>query len=431
MALPAAPLSLSAHSVAHRHSHVGFPTVRRQAVGPSPVFGRTGPLRADNFAHEYLNATYLNPFNFDYEPPDMSLTPPKRKRQTLLRVVLPSLVAGVGAALIFPAISLFLKTFLDAGELSILGNDSSQFVQNFVTVNGLLFSILAGNTYYFLYQQTENMYYALYSEVSEAKSLLEQTTLVCQGRPFYQDVLRNIQEYIAQDLRRLDQPPAVLLSTKPSNDPLESILYMTSVGVPSIVYETVRSLRQARAYRLGAMQRKLPEIHFIMLYVLAAFELFTFPFLGAGTSSLFSNSILSVQAIMFGCLTGSLVLTTRVMRELWVPRGGAYNVDSVLETMVRGLELETEARLAGGTFSNQKLPSPPPSFNPVDTRRLQPAPQPQADYSEVERRVTSRTRGEEHSVALVNELEQDRKAGFFQSLRDRIRRSPRSSVRDV
>lgn len=31
-------------------------------------------------------------------------------------------------------------------------------------------------------------------EVSEAKSLLEQTTLVCQGRPFYQSVLQYIKK---------------------------------------------------------------------------------------------------------------------------------------------------------------------------------------------------------------------------------------------
>lgn len=131
------------------------------------------------------------------------------------------------------------------------------------------------------------------AQVSEAKSLLEQTTLVCQGRPFYRNVLQNIQKYVAQDLRRLDFPPAVLLSAKPSQDPLESILYMTSVGVPSVVYETVKSLRAARGYRLGATQRKLPEIHFYLLYFLALLELLGFPLLGAGTSSLFTDSILS------------------------------------------------------------------------------------------------------------------------------------------
>ena len=55
-------------------------------------------------------------------------------------------------------------------------------------------------------------------------------------------MLRNINLYVQQDLKRLDLPPAVLLSNKPSNDPLETILYMTSVGVPSVVYETVRAM---------------------------------------------------------------------------------------------------------------------------------------------------------------------------------------------
>jgi hypothetical protein len=36
-----------------------------------------------------------------------------------------------------------------------------------------------------------------------------------------------------------------------------------------------------------------------------------------------------------------------VVGELWRPAGGAYNVDNVLKIMVRGLEHELEARLAG------------------------------------------------------------------------------------
>jgi hypothetical protein len=42
------------------------------------------------------------------------------------------------------------------------------------------FAILAGNAYAELYQQQESIFFALFQEVSEAKSLLEQTTLVCQ-----------------------------------------------------------------------------------------------------------------------------------------------------------------------------------------------------------------------------------------------------------
>ncbi|CAE8593902.1 unnamed protein product, partial [Polarella glacialis] len=103
--------------------------------------------------------------------------------------------------------------------------------------------------------QNEAIFCALFAEVSEAKALMEQIALVCSGRPFYRSALENIRRYVNNDLKRLDKPPSVLCALKPRDDPLESILYLTSVGVPSAVYETVRSLRQRRGDRLGAVQR--------------------------------------------------------------------------------------------------------------------------------------------------------------------------------
>ena len=55
-----------------------------------------------------------------------------------------------------------------------------------------------------MYSQQEEIYYALYAEVSEAKSLLEQMALICSGRPFYVDALKLLKSYIKNDLRRLD-----------------------------------------------------------------------------------------------------------------------------------------------------------------------------------------------------------------------------------
>jgi len=124
-----------------------------------------------------------------------------------------------------------------------------------------------------MYQQQESVYYALFAEVTESKSLLEQTALVCGGRPMYGQVLSCIQSYITNDLKNLSTSPSLLLSKRPADDPLESIMYLTSVGTPSSVYETVRSLRQCRAQRLGALQRKLPTIHMALLWVLATIEL--------------------------------------------------------------------------------------------------------------------------------------------------------------
>ncbi|CAK9046418.1 unnamed protein product [Durusdinium trenchii] len=273
--------------------------------------------------------------------------------QTVLRVVLPTVGAVFGGAAIYGPICLWLQDNLDIADtgrgpiLQLLAVDQSQFMQNFLTVNGLLFTILCGNTYTSLYTQQEVLFQALFIEVSEAKSLLEQACLVCQGRPFYPKVLDSIRDYVSTDLRRLDVEPAELLANRPMDDPLEYILYATSVGVPSIIYDTIRDLRQARGQRLGAMQRKLPAIHFVLLYVLGILELMAFPLLGAGTFSMAPDEkILSIQALFFGAMSGAIVMTLQVIFELWKPFGGAYTVDTALSRMVAGLEEELRVRKA-------------------------------------------------------------------------------------
>jgi len=232
---------------------------------------------------------------------------------TLIRVGIPSILSGVLAFVAFPAMSMWLcSLWTDAGVFAVLSQDSSQFVQNFLTVAGLLFSILVGQTYYFMYQQQEMIYYALFNEVTEAKSLLEQVALVCQGRSMYPRVLGSIKKYVESDLKKLHADPAVLLSARPMDDPLETIMYLTSVGVPSTVYETIRSLRQARAQRLGALQRKLPQVHMLLLWILAALELVSFPLLGAGTQTIGGYNILSIEGCLFGLMTTGIVMTLRV-----------------------------------------------------------------------------------------------------------------------
>ena len=242
--------------------------------------------------------------------------------------------------------------------------------------------IFTGSAYTELYQQQEAIYLALYGEVAVAKSLLEQLTLVGQGRPWYPSALKCMDNYITNDLRRLDIKPVeqlsgarssrssskakhsahtapqpfshalffLALTARPAEDPLESIMYMTSVGVPSIVYETVRDLRQARGERLGACQRKFPFIAIFLLYALAGLEVSAFPLLGAGTAAqaeapeLITVSILELQSLIFASVCGCLVLVLRIIQELWQASGGVFNVDDVLQQMVVGLEEELTLR---------------------------------------------------------------------------------------
>ena len=284
-----------------------------------------------------------------------------RSRQalaSLVRIGVPVAASAAFGFLYFDNLSLYVSATLgdDLETLKILSRDnySGQYVQNFLLVVDLLFAILAGNAYTELYQQQEDIYRALYSEVSVARSLLEQLTLVGQARPWYPASLRCMQEYLTDDLRRIDViSPVAQLSARPLDDPLEQIMGLTSIGVPSVVYDTVKDLREARGRRLGAFQRKFPVLGIVLLYVLAALELCAFPLLGAGTArfsetpELSTVSILELQSLLFASVCGCVVLVLRIINELWQSSGGVFNVDDVLQQMVGGLEEELELRLEG------------------------------------------------------------------------------------
>ena len=272
---------------------------------------------------------------------------------------MPSIIAGVVSTLAFPALARWAATVTNsARSFTVLSPAATDFTGQFLSVIGLLYSLLVGQTYSFVYSQQEAVFYALYNEVTEAKSLLEQVALVCQGRAMYPQVLRSIKAYVRNDLRQVQADPALLLSRRPADDPLESIMYLTSVGVPGHVYETIRSLRQARAARLGALQRKVPTVHMGLLWILAGIMLITFPLLGASTVVDGAYNIMTVEGCLFGMTTFAITLTKMLMRELLRPAGGAYNVDAVLGVMVKGLERELDERLRGG-HKNNNAPSTP------------------------------------------------------------------------
>jgi len=270
---------------------------------------------------------------------------------TLLRVCIPSLFLAVSAGIAYPTVAVWLAGLInDSDVFTVVAQDSSQYIQNILTTSGLIFSILIGQTYYFMYQQQEAIYMALFEEVTTAKSLLEQVALVSQGRQsLYKQILSCVQEYVENDLSKFnDVEPAFMLSSRPVDDPLEDILFLTSVGEPSLVYQTVWALRQARATRLGALQRKLPQIQMFLLWTLAAVVLFTFPLLGAGVRTIGGDGILIVQAWYLGFIVFGICVVMGVVNELRQPSlTGAYNARNVLNVMVAGLHEELDLRLRG------------------------------------------------------------------------------------
>lgn len=174
------------------------------------------------------------------------------------------------------------------------------------------------------------------------------------------------------DLTDLDAEPAALLLGRtagtPEADPLEAVLWLTSVGAPGDLYATVRSLREARGRRLGALQRKLPATHFGLLATLAVLVLGAFPLLGAATGAAVAadDGLLGVQATLFALMTFAVSLTLLLLYAFWRPTGSAYNVDAVLGVMVDGLSREIDERSAavallpgGGAGGAYDLGRPP------------------------------------------------------------------------
>jgi len=96
-----------------------------------------------------------------------------------------------------------------------------------------------------------------------------------------------------------------------------------------------------------------------LLYVLAGLNLVSLLLLALRTPS---EAEYRLCRGLFAMMAGGLMMTMRVIHELWTPVGGAYNVDGVLRVMITGLEDELDQRLQGKTFSDTRLPPPPPSF---------------------------------------------------------------------
>eukprot|EP00977_Amphora_coffeiformis_P013046 scaffold3339_cov174-Amphora_coffeaeformis.AAC.14 len=359
--------SLSVSSTRTPSSTQGFVRKKSHQIHYSTTPSRGGKrdlVNAAEVSDDNVWERLANLFiNMDNVSLDSDLERVKRYYEliTVFRVGVPAVAWATSAHLVYPHISMALAAGInDSGVFAVVSQDASQYIQNILTTSGLVFSLLAGQTFYFMYQQQEAIYLALFEEVTMAKSLLEQVSLVCQGRDvLYQRILACIDHYVQEDLTRFnDIEPAILLSQKPIDDPLENILYLTSVGEPSIVYQTVRSLRQARAYRLGALQRKLPPIHTVLLYSLAAIVLFTFPLLGAGSQTIGGPGILVVQAWYLSFIVFGIVLVLGVIEELQSPGDkGAYNARTVLAVMLGGLQEDLAMRIAGESSLRQEGPS--------------------------------------------------------------------------
>ena len=309
----------------------------------------------------------------------------KLKMETVSRITVPSFFSAVACYAVFPSLALWIQSAVhdsfDGASTGygyealnlILTDNSNQFIQNIHNALALIFSFLTGNTLFFMYRQQETLYYALFDEVTALTSLIEQSALLAEGREVYNIILKSISKYIEDDLKLVtdyktihgksssshlnflmndmnlprEDLPSLILSRRPEHDPLENILYITSVGEPSRIYSTVKELRQARARRLGALQRKMPEVNMYLLYVLGFTVWISFPIVAAGSETVGGDALLQVFRIQLSIGVFAMVGLLGIINELKRPEiASAYNIDySVLGKLMAGIEEDLERRI--------------------------------------------------------------------------------------
>eukprot|EP00913_Durusdinium_trenchii_P010147 g9514.t1 len=156
----------------------------------------------------------------------------------------------------------------------------------------------------------------------------------------------------------LSRPPELglrtsLLATQERSASLlgSSLLFATSVGVPSSVCDSVRAIRQARAARLAAAQRRFPAEHSAILWTWAAMATGIFLLLAAGMAGFEaevatqSGHLLAVLAPLFGVLVAAQVMTGMVMSELSMPGGSElFRSQDIVEQGLGGLLEELRSK---------------------------------------------------------------------------------------
>ena len=283
---------------------------------------------------------------------DLQSAAGEANKQTFAGAAGRALALAVLGGLAFAPVACGLRTLVNDEGLAVLANDEGQYFQNYVNAINVFFALLLANTFNWLYGQQEQLFIALFGEVSVAKALLEQVAFVSRGRPAYAaELLGYVREYVDDDLTAIDDNPVSRLvggEGARKRDALERVMWLTSVGEPGHLYDSVKALREARGRRLGALQRKLPLAHFALLAVLGALVLCLFPLLAAATGAAVAagDGLLEVQAVLFALMTFAIALTLDLLYAFWVPSGSAYNVDGILRVMVAGLDAEIDDRLA-------------------------------------------------------------------------------------
>ena len=225
---------------------------------------------------------------------------------------------------------------------------SSDAFGPFVTLLGLIYSILLGQIYGYYFDRQGIIQDALYEEVGALKLLSEITELlsdkhvpIAARRAELVSVLHAqasalLERGLSTDARMLSRSSKGCLMLL---EALESGTEGADGGreVCRLARGAVQTISAARSKRISAIAAELPVVQTVAQRVITAVVLLGFVLVDLGAPRL--------EALLFAVTTGSFVLINVFLNDLSDPFGGSWNVDAArteLEELVAALERQRE-----------------------------------------------------------------------------------------
>eukprot|EP01026_Neomeris_dumetosa_P014954 TRINITY_DN15573_c0_g2_i8.p1 TRINITY_DN15573_c0_g2~~TRINITY_DN15573_c0_g2_i8.p1 ORF type:complete len:274 (-),score=29.31 TRINITY_DN15573_c0_g2_i8:241-1062(-) len=204
--------------------------------------------------------------------------------------------------------------------------DASVFETSYFGFISIIYAIIIGNTFGFLYTRQTRIVEELYEEILALEILVQEVFLHVDDIGDRYNLLKAFQAYLDDvlfGLKKIDSP-------FDRQSPLIRILKMLAelrqqkIEVKSMVV-AVEEISRAQSRRLAASAQILPQIHWVMLYAIGFLFVSTFLIFETGVNN--PREVKYIFTILCGICT-SVIL---VLQDLADPLGGMYTFRDNLE----------------------------------------------------------------------------------------------------
>lgn len=239
---------------------------------------------------------------------------------------------GIGAAAVFASYTLhprLIDLVIDGWHLNPATEDTG-FETNVFSLLSILYAILFGNTFTFLYTRQERLVQEMYEEALCLELVLEETFLADSRVEDRTMVVAELRKYVKNELYN----PLDMHSPFQAGSPFTSIVRtVRRIGADGVeingVMAACNRLAEAQSRRSAAASQILPLFHWVFLYLIMTSLIVTFLIFEAADGSFES------RRLIFAAMCGLLFMTSAALEDLAEPLTGLYTFRDQLDARLK------------------------------------------------------------------------------------------------